>query len=238
MEKSHKLFKPHTDLILFASYFSKNYRLLNTGMYFSNEKNYMLNFDTNAKFGASQTNVWRIEHLSHIMQVSIDFIQDPEVSADFVFFMIIWSGCLIHYKKELRLTDFERADKETMQYYKTTGRSVKNIVKGYVFIFKKWAPSDAVNRRLKWVLNADEEIVIDKTREFSYDIDRENKTVTFFPLHLRIKIYNQFLDGKLKSSDIKINDFFAKITKSIKEIYIPKGFKVYFAFKKEIVELS
>lgn len=238
MEKSHTPFKLYNDLIQFAAYFSRNYRLLSKGTYFSDDKNYRLHFDTNAAFGASPNNVWRVEHLSHTMQVSMDLLQDPEISQDFVFFMIIWSAALIHYKQEIKITDFERADREAMIYYKTTGRSVKNVVKGYVFIFKKWAPSDSVNKRLKWVLNSEEEIPEEKPkREFSYEIDRESKTVTLLPLHLKLKVYSKFLDGDLKPADIKMDCFFGGVIKSMREVYLPKGFKIYFAFKKEVIEI-
>lgn len=239
METSHKFFKVHTNLILFAADFSKNYRRLDIGNYFDNEKRYGITFNTNKFFEAPPTNVWRVEHLTNAMQVSHEWIHDPEISADFVFFMIIWSACLIHYKKELNVTDFARADREAIAYYLTTGRNFNNVVRGYVFIFKKWAPNDEKNRRLGYLL-ATQEALEQKGKprtETSYLIDNENKTVTVYPLHLLSKIYSLFLDGEIRPNQIKIAHLSSKVRSSLQKIYLRKGFKVYFSFKKDLIEL-
>ncbi len=228
----------YNELILFATSFAKRYRLLSKSTYFSQDKTYRLHFDTNSVFGASQNNVWRVEHLSHAMQVSIDLIQDPEISQDFVFFMIIWSGCLIHYKQELHLTDFERADKETMAYYQTTGRSLKNIEKGYVFIFKKWASSEANNKRLKWVFDVCEDPEIKKLKILSnYSVNQENKTVTLSPVNLRHRSYDKFLEGTLVPGEIQLSDFLHQTASRMREIYIPKEFSILFEYKKQFYEI-
>jgi hypothetical protein len=231
MDKLYKPFKLNNEIILFAAEFSSNYRRFTPGNYYSSDKKLKINLNTNYEFGAASNNVWRIEHFTNCIQVSIDYINDLEIKQDFVFFMVIWSACLIHYKIETAKTDFERADKETLTYYKTTHRSIKNVVMGYVFIFKKWSSSDANNKRLKWILNSDNDLKEEKFPD-SYKINHLDKTVTLYPMHLKRSSYYAFLDLKLKPEDVKCTDFFGKIITVLRKKYQPKNFKILFFYKE------
>lgn len=239
MEKSGKnLFKVTSELIAFAHRFSKSYKSLNPQIYNSPDSKLTIKLDYNKNFGAAPNNFWRIETASNNIEIAYDYIFDKEIDSDFIYFMIIWSACFIYYKTTIEAYDYVRADKETMAYYQTTGRSLKSIVKGYVFMFQKWVPSDERNNRLKFIF--DNTLSVPKKepkKDTSWLVDNDNKTVTLYPMHLKTKSYKLFLDKQLRAPNVTIEDIFQKIEKRMRAIYVSKGYKIFFSYKIHKIQL-
>lgn len=235
-----KPFKPTNDLILFAADFARLYQRKKPANYFSGSKNYRIEYNYNSVFGAPAVNIWRIETLTHAIQVSIEGANVIEITPDFVFFFVIWSGVFIYNKNTFKLSDFCRADKEALGYYFTTGRDVKNIVKGYTYLFSTLGDTDFNANRMVKILGIIEsrEQVVGSLKEFSYLVDKENKTVTLYPQHLTKKSYYKFLDGNIKPADISMSDVEGRIITRMKEIYLPKEYKIFFGFKKDLFQLA
>ena len=121
-------FLPDSNLLRFAKQFSDNYKKAPVGEYFSYNEKYHIRYlkrikDTNT--GA------RISGVTGIIEIDKTIFKSKEYTPDFVFFIILW--CVVCGEQK----DIKLADKITIEYYLTTGRSRKNLALGYLKLFSK-----------------------------------------------------------------------------------------------------
>ncbi len=238
METSHKPFKVDKELILFAAEVSKHFKFMTIGPYFSKKQNYKIRIDTNKNFGSPKEMFFRVNILTQFGEFSNEYNMEPEISSDFIFYCIIWCACLVHLKNEFNYSNFEGCDRITMKYYLTTGRNFDTVVKGYEFLFKNSSNAALKYQRISILIQVKEDY--DKTppkREFTYTVDRDNKTVTIYPIHMLYTPYKSFMNGLLHPNEMKYSDFKGSILNKIRKRYLPKGFKIFFGFNKDLFEI-
>lgn len=153
LNKSTLDFKPSEELLLFAEEFSShikkeigniafenfciqnisdNLNKTNNVFYTSKYKNHtirLLNVETNVRSQDYLTFV-RISHLTGIIDFNVSKLENEKFSVNYIFYIVIW--CVIC--REVK--DFDASDKIALQYYLTTGKPKKDILIGYVEMFR------------------------------------------------------------------------------------------------------
>lgn len=135
------IFTPDKELITFANEFSKNYKKVKAGIYASESETYIIWYkdklvrkDTliDGEFIELDTPV-RISNKKQIIEISRSkILRNNKYNTDFIFFLIIWSIAIV----EIPTHDYQDADAATIRYYLTTKKSRKNILKGYLEMFR------------------------------------------------------------------------------------------------------
>ncbi len=88
-----------------------------------------------------KTNI-RVGQQTGIIQISKSKLVEYETNSDYLFMMILW--CTV----EKDIKDAYKSDEIAFRYYLTTGRSIKNVLIGYINLFKA-SPSDLNVKRIE-----------------------------------------------------------------------------------------
>lgn len=128
-------FEPSASLLQMAEYFSDNWEKLSFGCYSSDDNNYHIEYME--KIRDKKTNQLvntsiRIGHTSGIIEISKFELMKLEITKNYIYFLILW--CVVQQKTDKLI----ESDILTLQYYLTTGRPVKDIILGYVKLFKPY----------------------------------------------------------------------------------------------------
>lgn len=117
-----------TELINLATYFSDNYQKLSVGTYKSDNKKYQINYVENLQRSDTDTtpSLARIARSTHIIDLNKTMFSNKQFTSDYVFFIILWLQLVVRNKNKLL------SDKLTTEYYLTTNRSTKNLLKAQV----------------------------------------------------------------------------------------------------------
>lgn len=119
-------FVPDAELLKFADEFSKVYKLYSAGDYFSDNKKYHIRYlDTLEKSNTPA----RVCINNGKIELVKDKLLSEKYTSDYVFYIIFW--CII----ETKVTNLKVSDKVALDYYATTGRSIKNVLKGILYSF-------------------------------------------------------------------------------------------------------
>lgn len=135
-------FEPSEELLEFADSFSKQWKSLeDSNNYFSSNDNYQINYGDILKIGEPiRSTFFIVSQNTGIIRVSKSKLQELNITDDYVFFTILW--CVV----EFNITNIKESDRITLEYYKKTGRSIKNIIEGYIRLFKDTNYSSNVSR--------------------------------------------------------------------------------------------
>lgn len=141
----------NSELLNFAKHFSNTYTTLSTGTYHSENNKYQIEFTE--KFIDLITPV-RVGNSSGKIEIARNIIMNEEYTPDFIFYMIIWS--VIKFDLTKIESDYESAyelaDEIATDFYLTTKRSPKNLLKGYIILLSI-TNLDSNKRRYKMVEN-------------------------------------------------------------------------------------
>jgi hypothetical protein len=127
-------FTPTQELIEFAHEISKNFIILNPTTYFSYNKNYQINIVMKAPVDAQEQPAYKIGRVgqrSGIIELEKHHFltaKGYEYSPDFLFYIILFLAC----EKDVRNQVI--SEKMTLEYYKTTGRPLLEILHGYTWM--------------------------------------------------------------------------------------------------------
>lgn len=157
-------FIPGKELIDLAVSFSEGYKTLKPGTYkssngryqieyvdvFKDDKEFLFNYEgimvgPNPNFGKELTVPARVNNTTGVIGFSKKLFSHEAYTPDYVFYMVIW--CAIG--KQMK--DAYRVDEIALQEYHKTGRSKKNLVKGYGQMFIL-SPSTENNRRYQNII--------------------------------------------------------------------------------------
>lgn len=135
---------PPAELVNFAAEFAENWSAYNPGTYLSKEGNYKLEYVEDGifpDFGYRPTDVGRVSLDTGEIQLSKNRLRACICcgSPDFVFASIIW--CWFSFT--LSDKTYEEKDTALINYYKTTGRSIHDLVNFYTIL----CPTSALNKR-------------------------------------------------------------------------------------------
>lgn len=125
----HKKFTPDKELLDFAESFSKIYKKSRGSFFISKNKKYQIRYLS--RIPKTNTCV-RIGTKTGIIEMDKTLLKAKAYTPDFVFFMVLW--CIACKEQN---GDFAKSDIETIKYYQTTDRSIKNIFLGYLHLFSK-----------------------------------------------------------------------------------------------------
>lgn len=117
-------FAPDEELLEFANFFSKDYRTLCVGDYFSNEKKYHIRYVDEIK-GETQV---RVALSSGRIEFDRFKIISEDCNEDVIFFWIMW--CVIQRKER----DIMKSDLMTITYYLTTNRPLASVQQAFLNI--------------------------------------------------------------------------------------------------------
>lgn len=131
----------NSELLNFAKHFSNTYTTLSTGTYHSENNKYQIEF---VEDFSDSRNPIKVIKSNGTIEVAKNIILNHEYTPDFVFYLIIWSVI------KFDLIKYQLADELATDFYLTTKRSPKNLLKGYIIISKN-KPSDFNKRRYKLV---------------------------------------------------------------------------------------
>ena len=113
-------FNPDKELLDFAEFFSKNWKILVLDKYNSYHNNYMINYvdDINNPFDT----VVRIGQTTKIIEISKHGLTSCDANENFIFYIILW--CIVDFE----LKNTFNSDKTTLTYYLKTKRSIKDLM--------------------------------------------------------------------------------------------------------------
>jgi hypothetical protein len=134
-ETNTKIEFQDAELINFAKQFSDSYKNLKIGEYFSENSKYHIKYLPelmDVRIKAPLAVGARIEIKTGIIELNRFIFKSKEYTPDFLFYIIIW--CVVRNTIEGR-NDIRNADKMTVEYYLTTGRSIKNLAVGCLNLF-------------------------------------------------------------------------------------------------------
>lgn len=152
-------FEPSEELLDFADWFSKNWKILSEGEYTSYLGNYKIKYHNFfPKDSCAGNTNFRVGVRSGVIEASKRRLEELDSENDFVFFMVIW--CTIEFNVENNF----KSDTIALEYYKKTGRSIKNIVQGYLRLFKDVNNSSNINRMNKIIEITKQEPRFNKNR--------------------------------------------------------------------------
>lgn len=137
-------FKVDNELHSFAEDFSSKYKEISSGTYESENSSYIILYKDKL-FGTDLREVntsARVNNTTAVIEFSRSKFYGAGYSKEFCFFLIIW--CVIMFKEK----DEKIADELTIRYYQSTGRPMKNIITGYVELFRG-APSPLNEERFQ-----------------------------------------------------------------------------------------
>lgn len=117
-------FEPSEDLLELADTFSKNWEKLNYGAFCSNDKKYHIDYVKEIKYPVET--IARIGHTSKIINISKDDLISINATPNYVFFLILW--CIVDLEIKNRLI----SDEITINYYKKTNRSIRDLYLGFI----------------------------------------------------------------------------------------------------------
>jgi len=139
-------FEPSEELLDFADWFSKNWKILSEGEYTSNLGNYKIEyFNCLPKKSCSENTNFRVGLTSGVIQASKKRLEELDSENDFVFFMVIW--CTIEFKVRLPI----ESDRIALEFYNKTSRSIKKVVMGYLNLLKNISSSES-KRRMQLIM--------------------------------------------------------------------------------------
>jgi len=142
---------PNQELIDFATDFSQTYKILSDGTYCSNGQNYRIRLvdDGSVFVEAGRLKPFRYAQIEHSTKaIYLDKKTLISTSDDFVFYIILW--CVSIGGSDT--FSFELADNETLEFYRTTNRSLSNISNGYLEMLKQENTKQNNNRLKKIIL--------------------------------------------------------------------------------------
>lgn len=135
IEKKQIQFSPTPELLIFANEFSESYKVLTADKegvsYVSNDKQYHIKyFDHIFKINDYRAinSPSRTGHNTKIIEISKNKLIELKSKNDFVFFLILWG---VQILVNLPKGDM-KTDKQVLNYYLTTGRSIKNVATGFI----------------------------------------------------------------------------------------------------------
>lgn len=134
MEKQSKIiFNPDVELVEFAKDFSDKYMKLNSGTYSSDGGKYRIDYLEKIRDKVTGNIIdtpARIGHKSRVIELDRESLMQWKDNSDFIFYLILW--CIAKVEcKECEDND-TYADIFVLGYYLTTGRSVKNMILGFL----------------------------------------------------------------------------------------------------------
>jgi hypothetical protein len=127
-------FTPTQELIEFADRISKKFITLNPETFFSDNKNYQINIVMKAPVDALERPAYKIGGVrltSGIMELEKHHFltaKGYQYSPDFLFYIILFLAC----EKDVRNQVI--SERMTLEYYKTTGRPLLEILQGYTWM--------------------------------------------------------------------------------------------------------
>ena len=133
IEIAEYVFTPDKELIAFANEFSKMYKKVRVGEYCSSNNKYHIKYLArikNKNTGKALATGARISNMTGIIELDKFIYKSKEYTPDFLFFIIIWCVVCRENKGNMKLSD-----KNAIKYYKTTKRSKRNIMKGFLKLF-------------------------------------------------------------------------------------------------------
>lgn len=131
------IFNPDAELVEFAKDFSDKYRKISAGIYKSNGDKYTIDYleQIRDKVTKSIVNtIARIGHNSKLIQLDRGKFMSYKENSDFVFFLILW--CIAKVECQKCKYNDSYTDIFVLGYYLTTGRSIKNMVLGFLDMIK------------------------------------------------------------------------------------------------------
>lgn len=138
MEKQlDNIFNPDTELIEFAKYFSDNYKNLKEWVYLSEKANYKISYIdsiVDAKTLNLVNSTARISTISKVIEINRLSLLNGNYNSDYVFYLILW--LVAKDKFHLENKSDTHVDILVLNYYVTTGRSLKNMALGFIYSIK------------------------------------------------------------------------------------------------------
>ncbi len=110
-------FTPDSELVEFATWFSKNYPKLTSGNYHSEGKKYHIFYVEKPEL----FDYARVRHSDGCIEISQKYLHETLATPNFVFYTIIW--CVAMLESDTLI----EADYKALKYYCTTGRT-KNLL--------------------------------------------------------------------------------------------------------------
>jgi hypothetical protein len=128
-------FTPTQELIEFADRISKKFITLNPETFFSDNKKYQIDIVMKAPMNALTErpayNIGRIGHSSGIIELEKHHFltaKGYQYSPDYLFYIILFLAC------EKGVINQVISERMTLEYYKTTGRPLLEILHGYTWM--------------------------------------------------------------------------------------------------------
>jgi len=127
-------FTPTQELIEFADELSKKFMMLDPANYFSDNKKYQIDIVMKAPMDAHERptyNIARIGHISGIIELEKHHFltaKGYQYSPDYLFYIILFLAC------EKGVRNQVISERMTLEYYKTTGRPLLEILQGYTWM--------------------------------------------------------------------------------------------------------
>jgi len=127
-------FIPTKELIEFADRISKKFIMSNPETFFSDNKNYQINIVMKAPMDVQERPAYKIGRIgqrSGIIELEKHHFltaKGYQYSPDFLFYIILFLAC----EKDVRNQVI--SEKMTLEYYKTTGRPLLEILHGYTWM--------------------------------------------------------------------------------------------------------
>ena len=118
------------ELLKFATEFSDNFRIFHCGDYVSDKNNYHITYSDELINSQSQTWARSARLNTKIIELCRkDFIEDENITKNFVFFMILWCYAIKHVEIN------KVTDRYTCEFYITTKRDCGDIIYGLEKLF-------------------------------------------------------------------------------------------------------
>jgi hypothetical protein len=127
-------FTPTDELIEFADRISKKFITLNPETFFSDNKKYQIDIVMKAPTDVFPSHLFKLARVSHKSGI-IEIERHPfltakgyQYSPDFLFYIILFLAC------EKGVTNQVISERMTLEYYKTTGRPLLELLHGYTWM--------------------------------------------------------------------------------------------------------
>jgi hypothetical protein len=138
MENEAKIiFNPDAELVEFAKDFSGKYKSIEEGFYASSNGNYNISY-LDLIIDYKTLNVLnttaRISNIYQVIEINRLSLLNENYNSDYVFYIIIWLVAKHMYHKENKSDTY--VDILVLNYYVTTGRSLKNMALGFIHSIK------------------------------------------------------------------------------------------------------
>ena len=134
---------PDKELTHFADTFSKHYKKLPAGFYSSANGTYRLEYKKYIKGSKTGARIVIDGARSGLVEIDKREYKSALVTADWVFYIIIWCHVVRAVKGDCLL-----ADSIMLDWYATTGRSMRNIFIGYCYLLQNTHSVDNMKRFL------------------------------------------------------------------------------------------